>query len=256
MYVLWRVSCPEVTRLINIFCIHLRISKQMFNNVLQFLTTCLSPPPTQSSASCGILLPFLEGEEWTSVSFASWPVHPVSCRPWWDWLDQHTLRLPWSRLSLSSRTSCFLLELYLPLLGSLCTYCSLPQPPLQANTGVQIFSWTPWGIQLVVSLGNSLSCAFRPQGPGCPPASLLSAVPVSSSMVPGGPFVLLLALLTPVLWFLPTVWWRAFHHSFQRRDAFKFFETLLVQKCPYYNPSLFSVLFIFYSFIFSVSGNL
>lgn len=97
MYVVWRVSCPEVTRLINIFCIHLRISKQMFNNVLQFLTTCLSPPPTQSSASCGILLPFLEGEEWTSVSFASWPVHPVSCRPWWEWLDQHTLRLPWSR---------------------------------------------------------------------------------------------------------------------------------------------------------------
>ena len=46
-------------------------------------------------------------------------------------------------LSLSPRTSCFLLELYLPLLGSLCTYHSLPQTPLHADTGVQIFSWTP-----------------------------------------------------------------------------------------------------------------
>ena len=79
MYVVWRVSSPEVTRLISIFCIHLRISEQIFSNALQFLTTCLSPPPTQSSASSRILLvPFLEGEEWASVSFASWPVPPVS----------------------------------------------------------------------------------------------------------------------------------------------------------------------------------
>ena len=112
----------------------------------------------------------------------------TSCLP--SSLDQHVLRLPWRQperlpvvqppvlgsLSLSSRTSCFLLELCLPLLGSLCTYCSLPQPPLQADTGVQIFSWTPLGIQPGVSLGNSLVCLLSP-GPGCPPACLLSSIP-------------------------------------------------------------------------------
>ena len=109
----------------------------------------------------------------------------------------------------------------------LATPAPTPSRHRCANILLDTFRYPARGVS-----GKQSRVPFVPRGLAAlqPACSALSRLLLRG---PGGPFVLLLALMIPVSWLLPAVWWRAFHESFQRRDACKFFETLLVQKHPY-----------------------